>query len=404
MSNDFGGFSLSDLKDAQDPYALLDAARKAGGALGKINGVWLALGRSEAFQILRSRNGKTGFIAEMYRQQLPPGAARDEMAHRLNFLDPPAHTRLRALLQMSFTTSRVAALRPYLEALCAARIDAMLEKGGDADLIGAYAHEIPSLAVSELLGVPGADRDQLTVWAESVAGLLGFEAGEERDLALSHAEEMRSYLRALMEERRRAPQDDLLTAMIQAETDGDSLKEEELISLAATLFSAGNRTTRDMFSNGVAVLLQHPEILKRYAAGEIPAEAMIKEFLRFETPTFYVVRMFDDAENIGETTIPGGEMVIVMLAAANRDPDAYERADLFDPSRWTKTPPPPPVMSFAQGPHFCLGMNLALLEAEVMFATLMRRCPNIRLAGRDLRYRHTGLFRSLEALPVALLG
>lgn len=402
MSAPMTDFGPSDLARAADPYALLAELRRSGTVL-RSGGSWIVLGHAEAEAVLRSPDARSGFIADLYRSLLPPGAAREEMGHRINFLDPPDHGRVRSLVAKAFTPRRVLALAPYVTELCRSRL-AALPAQEPVDLIAAFTHAVPSLVISELLGVPAADRDRLTAIADRVANLLGLAGLDpaRRDDAVSAAEEMHATLRALLEARHRRPTDDLLSALLAAEEARQRLSESELLSLAATLYSAGHRTTRDLFSNGLAVLLEHPEAIRAVQDGSLPPVAVVEEFLRFETPTHYVARKLVAPLAVGGVEIPAGEPITVMLAAANRDPKAYDDADRFDPWRWRREPPPPAVLSFAFGPHFCLGASLARLEAQTMLTTLLTERPAVRLASDALRWRHTGLFRGLHELPVVL--
>jgi cytochrome P450 len=394
-------FSPDDLARAPEPYALLASVRAAGPVLRSANS-WIVLGRAEAEEVLRSPAARSGFIAELYRNLLPPGAAREELGSRINFLDPPDHQRVRRLVAKAFTPRRIEALRPFLERLCRSLL-ADLPAEEPIDLIAAFSHAVPSLVISELLGVPVEERHRLTGLADRVAALLGLTGldAARRDAAVAAAERMHATLRALLDQRRSAPRDDLLSALLAAEEDRQRLSESELLSLAATLYSAGHRTTRDSFSNGLATLLGEPALVRAIRGRALPVAAVVEEFLRFETPTHYVARMLVEPLALGGVTIPPGEPIAVVLAAANRDEQAYPDADRFDPWRWTRQPQPPPVLSFAFGPHFCLGAHLARLENELMLRTLLAVRPEVALAG-PLVWWHTGLFRGLAALPVRL--
>lgn len=393
-------FGPGDLARCDDPYARLRALRAEGRVL-RGSGSWIVLGHAEALAVLRSSSARSGFIGALYRSLLPPGAAREEMSHRINFLDPPDHTRVRKLVAKAFTPRRVERLRPYVATLATTLLRPL---AGEAtiDLLPAFSHPVPSLVISELLGVPQRDRDRLTELADRVASLLGLAGLEaaERDGALEAAEELHAYLRALLAERRAAPRDDLLSALATVEEDRERLTESELLSLAATLYSAGHRTTRDLFTNGLAALLQDRARWSACADGRLPATAVVEEFLRFETPTHYVARKLVAPLVVGGVEIPADEPITVLLAAANRDPDVYPDAERFVPERWNASPPPPAPLSFAFGPHFCLGASLARLEAEVMLRTLAGSFPELALADAAIEWRHTGLFRGVRALRV----
>jgi cytochrome P450 len=399
MSSTDQSFQLGDLKDAADPYSLFESAR-LGGPVQRSGGSWLILGHAEATELLRNSATRSGFIADGYRSRLPPGAAREEMGHRINFLDPPRHGRVRKLVGKVFTPRRTAGLRPFVEGL-ARELLAPIARDQSIDLIRSYAHEVPSLVISELLGVPIEHRDRLTMLSDRVSRLLG-TGNDEHELAeaLSAAEEIHSTLRSLLDKRRQRPEDDLLSALLSAEDEDDRLTESELLSLAATLYSAGHRTTRDLFSNGLAALLPKHQVVSAIRNGSLPIVAVVEEFLRFETPTHMVARMLAEPLELGGLKISPGEPIAVLLAAANRDPRTYAEPDLFDPWRWTSDPEPLPPLSFALGAHFCLGASLARMEVGIMLEVLLETFPQMRLASESLRWHHTGVFRGLDALPV----
>jgi cytochrome P450 len=290
------------------------------------------------------------------------------MSHRINFLDPPDHTRVRGLVSKAFTPRRVGDLAPWM----AATADHLLDDIGGApqvDLLRRFAHQLPSLVISELLGVPSADRDRLTGWSDDVAPLLGLTMSDaDRERALVAAEAFHAYLSTLLDARRRAPGDDLLSALLAAEEHGERLQRVELLSLAATLYSAGHRTTRDLFSNGLSVLLRQPGAWEHVVAGRWPVAAVVAEFLRYETPTLFVVRIPLEATRVCGVAIGALEPVLIFLAAANRDPAVFDAPDEFRPGRGGPT-----ALSFAHGAHFCLGASLARAEAETMLTALRRR-------------------------------
>ena len=392
-------FQLGDLKDAEDPYGLFDAARSAG-PVQRSGGSWLIFGHAEATALLRNSATRSGFIADGYLNRLPPGAAREEMGHRINFLDPPRHGRVRKLVGKVFTPRRTARLRPFVEGLARDLLDPIT---GDRsiDLIQAYAHEVPSLVISELLGVPVEYRDRLTTLSDHVSRLLGTgNDADELARAISAAEEIHETLRGLLDARRHSPENDLLSALLSAEEDDDRLTESELLSLAATLYSAGHRTTRDLFSNGLAALLPHQDFLSATRDGSLPIAAVVEEFLRYETPTHMVARMLAEPMELAGQKISPGEPIAILLAAANRDSRSYANPERFDPWRWTSDPEPPAPLSFALGAHFCLGASLARMEVGIMLEVLIESFPEMRLADQPLRWHHTGVFRGLDSLPV----
>ena len=388
------GFDLADLA-ADDPYPALASLRRTAPVARLANGFWAVTGYEAAMEVFRQRAFASGPIAGRYVESLPPGAARDEMSHRINFLDPPDHTRVRGLVSKAFTPRRVADLGPWM----AATADHLLDEigaDGEVDLLRRFAHQLPSLVISELLGVPSADRDRLTGWSDAVAPLLGLSMTDaERDGAIAAAEEFHAYLSALLDARRRQPGDDLLSALLAAEENGERLQRVELLSLAATLYSAGHRTTRDLFTNGMSVLLRG-DGFARVADGRWPVPAVVSEFLRYETPTLFVVRIPVEPTTVGGVAVGAFEPALIFLSAANRDPAVFDDPDVFRPGR-----DGPPALSFAYGAHYCLGASLARSEAETMLTALARRWPRLRLAQeRTLHWHQRGPFRGLDALIV----
>jgi len=389
-------FHPLDLEREQDPYPLLARVRAQGPVLRLESGFWAITGYGAALEALRHPGCRSGPIATRYREALPPGAARDEMSHRINFLDPPDHTRVRALVSKAFTPRRIAALRPWIDAT-ADRLLADLDGEAEVDLLTRYAHQVPSLVISELLGVPVADRDRLTAWSDAVAPLLGVSVPEEaRERALTAARDFHVYLEALLDARQREPGDDLLSALLAAEEGGERLRHVELLSLAATLYSAGHRTTRDLFTNGMSVLLADGARFGAVVEGRWSVATVVEEWLRYETPTLFVARVPSEAVTIGGVSIGASEPLLVLLAAANRDPTVFPEPDAFRPGRGGEGP-----LSFAYGAHFCLGAALARSEAEAMLAAVVRRWPRLaRSEGSPPRWHQRGPFRGLDTLRV----
>lgn len=395
---DPASFDPAALAELADPYAALAALREAGPVAPVDGGFWAITGHAQAVQALKHPGFVTSPIAELYLAGLPAGAARDEMGHRINFLDPPDHPRVRSLVNRAFTPRRVDALRPWAASTAGVLLDAVDPTAEPVDLLGILAHQLPSLVISELLGVPADRRDHLTRLSDQVAPLLSVSVtGEERTAAIAAADEMHAYLGALVAERRTEPRDDLLSALVAAEAEGATLAPEELLSLAATLYSAGHRTTRDLFCNGLTVLLSQPERYGHLVDGAWSVPDVVAEMVRFETPTLYVARIAAEPVVIDGVTIPTSAPVLVYLSAANRDPAAYDDPDEFRPGREGPAP-----LSFAFGAHYCLGASLARAEAEVMLEAVVDRWPGLVLAAPDapIPWHLRGPFRGVDELVV----
>jgi cytochrome P450 len=394
---DPASFDPGHLSEISDPYPVFDALRAAGPSVQTESGFRVVTGFDAVNEVLRDKRFKSGPIAMAFRMSLPPGAAQDELSHRINFLDPPDHPRVRGLIMRAFTPARVRDMRPWLERKTEELLDAIGERVHDGvNLRAELAHALPSLVISEMLGVPIHDRDQLTQWTEDVTPLLSTQVPPDlRDKALASAELFAAYAAELVTERRAKPGEDLLTAMLQAEDGAERLSREELLSLIVTLYSAGHRTTRDLFTNGLHTLLRHPDMYTALANDPSRAPAAVNEFLRFETPTLYVARVPTEDADIAGEPVSAYTPTLLMLAAANRDPNHFKDAGRFDIARDEGAP-----VSFAFGPHHCLGAALARMEAEVMLIAVTRRWPSLRGADPDPTWWNSGPFRGLSHLNV----
>jgi cytochrome P450 len=247
-----------------------------------------------------------------------------------------------------------------------------------------------------MLGVPLADRDTLTEWTEAVTPLLSAQIDPATlERGLDAAEKFAAYAADLADERRRTPGEDLLSAMLHSEDGQEKLSREELLSLIVTLYSAGHRTTRDLFTNGLFTLLRYPDDYAAVAAEPDLVPGTIQEFLRFETPTLYVVRIPTMDVELAGQPVASMTPVVILLAAANRDPAVFPDPDRFDIRRRDTS-----TLSFAVGPHRCLGAALAQMEAEVMLSAVTRRWRRLALAGEKPLWRGTGPFRGLTQLHV----
>lgn len=308
--------------------------------------------------------------------------------------DPPMHTRLRSLVAQAFTLRRVEALRPRITAIASQLLD-RLEPQGRVDLLDAFAFPLPITVIAELLGVPVEDQDRFREWTTTF-----LTPPKDGDLAPLRrmAQEFQAYLQDFLARRRADPQDDLASAMISAEEQGDRLTAEELMSMVFLLLVAGHETTVNLIGNGVWALLQHPGQLERLRAEPALLDSAVEEMLRYCGPVRHSTSRFttEDTEFHGQH-IPAGEMLVAGLLSANRDGDVFPEPERFDIGRQ-----PNRHIAFGSGIHFCLGAPLALLEARVSFRLLLERLPRLRFAvdPATLRWRDSLLIHGLERLPV----
>jgi cytochrome P450 len=313
--------------------------------------------------------------------------------HMLN-LDPPDHERLRKLVNKAFTARRVAELRPRITAITTGLLDDMSTRR-EVDLLASFAFPLPITVICELLGVPVADRDQFRVWSATiVADTTSPEVFE------AHATAMTRYFQALIATRRRQPADDLLSALISARDNTDRLSENELLSMAFLLLVAGHETTVNLIASGMLALLLNPGELARLRADRSLLDAAVEELLRYVNPVNNATfRFTSEPVQIGGVPIGPGEVVLVSLSGANRDPSRYADPDRLDLGRDSGG-----HLAFGHGIHYCLGAPLARLEAEIAFAGLLERFGSMTLAvpPDELRWRPSTLIHGLESLPVRL--
>jgi cytochrome P450 len=312
--------------------------------------------------------------------------------------DGDDHRRLRRLVSKAFTPKMVEQLRPRIQEVADELVDAM-EAGGQAqaDLVDSFAFPLPIIVIAELLGIPAEDRHRFRVWSNTfVSPSLGEDA---LAVFLDHTREFLTYLTELFERRRAEPRDDLVSALLQAEEQGDSLKENELFSMMILLIIAGHETTVSLIANSVLALLTHPDELERLRRDPALVPAAVEELLRYDSPVERTITRWAATDvELGGHSIKRGDYVIAVLGSANRDETRFPNADTLDLDRADVR-----HVGFGRGRHFCLGAPLARIEAEIALTTLLRRLPGLRLAAEPglLAYRPVPLFRSLVSLPVA---
>ncbi|CAN5831870.1 cytochrome P450 [soil metagenome] len=310
------------------------------------------------------------------------------------FLDPADHTRLRSLVAQAFSARRIEGLRAHIVEL----VDQLLEDvepGEPWDLIDVLANPLPGLAIAELVGVPTSEQEKFTHWANEYGAWLGsFGPDEElRYRANAAAIELSSYLRDLVKERRKQPQDDLLTGLIQAEDEGNQLNEQEMISTVFLLLFAGNETTTNLIGNGILTLLRHPEELERLRENPNLMRTAIEELLRFDGPVQLTTRFAAEPIDLDGYRIEAGDHIEFVLGAANRDPEEFEDPDRLDLGRR-----PNRHIGFGHGIHFCLGAPLARAQGQIAITTLINCYPTLVLADELIEWRHNPILRGLKGL------
>lgn len=307
-------------------------------------------------------------------------------------LDPPEHTRLRSLVVHGFTPRAVNSLEPRI----AKMVDELLEELAGKprfDLIHDIAFPLPIIVIAELLGVPPEDRDKFREWSEVAALVVDplLDSQQIRDVRQT-IEELFDYLETIAEDRRRHPQDDLVTALVNAEEDGERLSREDLLINLVLVLVAGNETTRNLIGNGTLALMKNPDQLQRLRDDTGLLDSAIDEMLRYDSPVQLDSRIARESVEIGGKRIEPDQRVLCALGAANHDPEVFPEPERFDVGRAPRN-----HLSFGRGIHYCLGAPLAKLEARVVFTGLLSRFETLRLVAEP-RYRDQITLRGLEDL------
>jgi cytochrome P450 len=309
--------------------------------------------------------------------------------------DPPEHTRLRRLVSKAFTARRVEGLRPRIQEITDALLDRITARGS-AELVGEFALPLPITVIGELLGVPAADRERFRIWTDEMLDR-PFDVGTDLARVTAAREQMHGYLAELVAAKRAHPADDLITDLVAATDEGERLDAQELLAMIFLLLIAGYVTTVSLIGNGTLALLRQPDQLDRLRTDPSLVPQAVEELLRFDGPvnpglTRYAL---EDLE-IGGVPIPRGDMVLLAIAAADRDPHRFPDPDRLDVGA------DPGHLAFGHGLHYCLGAPLARLEGQVAFTALLSRLPDITLAAREdqLRWSSGGVLRGVRELPI----
>jgi len=387
-----------------DPYPVYAAMRAQAPAqrvpLPGGRSLWMVTRYADVELALRDpRLGKDMRRAVPQDQRLPlPDVARPLVEHLLS-IDPPDHTRLRALVAQAFTPRLVEGQRERVQRIADELLDAVAPRGS-MDLIDEYAFPLPIRVITHLLGVPETDADRFRGWSSTVVSVELVNLGTElREDLLTAIGAFREYLLALFERKRREPGDDLVSGLVRAEDERGALTEDELVALVFLLLVAGHETTVNLIGNGVLALLRHPDQLALVRDDPALLGPAVEELLRYDGPveTSTMRYALEDVQIAGQV-IPRGDSVLVVLGSANRDEARFPDPDRLDVTRRDHR-----HLAFGKGIHYCLGAPLARLEGTIAIGTLLRRFPTLKVAAdpATLEIRPSFLIRGLAALPVA---
>ena len=360
--------------------------------------VWLLSRYDDVTALLRderfTKNRRSALTEEQLRK-LPwtPPMFRPLERNMLD-LDPPDHTRLRSLVHKAFTPGLVAQIRSRTQTVADELLDRVLSTG-KMDLIKDFALPLPMTIITEILGVPKKDHDKFHKWSQAVVSLT---SPSPTLRVIPSVWRFIRYLRQFFKLRRRDPQDDLVSALIEAEEAGDKLNEDELLAMVFLLLIAGHETTVNLIGNGTLALIENPNEMRKLLSELSLVKPAVEELLRYTSPVFTTTERYAREDTmIHDITIRRGEMALGVIGSANRDENVFE-----NPNELQITRDPNRHLSFGQGIHFCLGAPLARMEAQIAFTTLLRRAPDLRLTvpAHSLRWRPSIFLRGLAALPV----
>ncbi len=326
-----------------------------------------------------------------HRRFLKDDETRDEYRSML-YSNPPDHTRLRSLVSKAFTPRAVAELQPRIQRM----VDEMLDdlQGRDRfDLMEGFAFPLPVTVIAEMLGVPPDDMDRFEGWSNDISLSIEPVLTDEQVQRIQTAtEELFEYFEGIMDQRRAVPQDDMITALMNAEQEGDKLTHEELLETLMLLLVAGNETTRNLIGNGTLALLRNQDQLQRLRDNPDMLDSAINEMLRYDSPVQIDGRIVREEVEIDGNLIRPGQGVICAIGAANRDPAVFASPNTFDIGRREKS-----HISFGRGIHHCLGAPLAMLEGRIAFSALLDRFPSMRLVAEP-EFRDQVVLRGVEEL------
>lgn len=378
-----------------NPYPIYDNLRKNDPLLkmrfpdGNIG--WLVSSYEDAETVLKDPRFIKD-ITKIYGEE-----AASVFSSNMLFSDPPDHKRLRLLMQKSFTPQLIAGMRDHIQDIADDLLDAVSSQD-HMNLIDDYAFLLPIIVISELLGVPLEDRDKFRVWSNSIIDTSNQDTSE--DIVIQHMDEFVKYLGEWFSKVRENPGNDLISQLLLAEEHGDRLTEQELYGVVILMIIAGHETTVNLIGNGVLALLEHPEQRKLLQDQPELIHGAIEEMLRYNGPVeFSTSRWASEDFEFRGVQMTRGDLVIVSLNSANRDPRQFIDPDIFNITREKSQ-----HLAFGKGIHLCLGAPLARLEAEIAINTLLQRFPNIQLRGniQELEWRPGMLVRGVKELPLSL--
>ncbi|HDR5353430.1 cytochrome P450 [Bacillus cereus] len=396
------GINLASAQFKEDAYEIYKESRKKQPILFvnqvEIGKEWLITRYEDALPLLKDNRLKKDwtnvFSQDIKNMYLSVDNSDHLTTHMLNS-DPPNHSRLRSLVQKAFTPKMIAQLDGRIQRI-ADDLISDIERKGILNLVDDYSFPLPIIVISEMLGIPKEDQAKFRIWSHAV--IASPETPEEIKETEKQLFEFITYLQYLVDIKRKEPKEDLVSALILAESEGHKLSARELYSMIMLLIVAGHETTVNLITNTVLALLENPNQLQLLKDNPKLIDSAIEEGLRYYSPVeVTTARWAAEPFQIHHQTIQKGDMVIIALASANRDETVFENPEIFDITRENNR-----HIAFGHGSHFCLGAPLARLEAKIAITTLFNRMPELQIKGNreEIKWQGNYLMRSLEELPL----
>ncbi|MEC2530970.1 cytochrome P450 [Bacillus cereus] len=396
------GINLASAQFKEDAYEIYKESRKKQPILFvnqvEIGKEWLITRYEDALPLLKDNRLKKDwtnvFSQDIKNMYLSVDNSDHLTTHMLNS-DPPNHSRLRSLVQKAFTPKMIAQIDKRIEKI-ADDLISDIERKGTLNLVDDYSFPLPIIVISEMLGIPKEDQAKFRIWSHAV--IASPETPEEIKETEKQLSEFITYLQYLVDIKRKEPKEDLVSALILAESEGHKLSARELYSMIMLLIVAGHETTVNLITNTVLALLENPNQLQLLKDNPKLIDSAIEEGLRYYSPVeVTTARWAAEPFQIHDRTIEKGDMVVIALASANRDETVFENPEVFDITRENNR-----HIAFGHGSHFCLGAPLARLEAKIAITTLFNRMPELQIKGNreEIKWQGNYLMRSLEELPL----
>jgi cytochrome P450 len=357
-------------------------------------GMWVISRYEDALVALKDPRFSSAGLARMAE---PPYLGTTPFSGAMVTMDPPRHTRMRALVSRAFGATSMARLESLVRRVCQELAEDLVRRR-EVEFVHDFAVPLPGEVIGHLLGLERSVFPKFKRWATALAMVTAAHTPEMQEEVRSALKELELYLREVIASRHQQPREDMVSELLRAEVDGRSLSDEEILSFMFLLLPAGLETTTNLLANTMICLANHPQELARARAQPDSIPRLIEEVLRFESPVQPVVRVTTAEVELGGATIPAGAMVSILIAAANRDESRFPNADRFQPER-----PKESHLAFGHGTHFCLGAQLARMEARLALEALLPRIEGIRLRESGVRWLPGFMVRGPQELPLELI-